>query len=122
MLYEVGIIYQIMRGNMSIEENLKVVRLIDVYGSTLTDKQFSIVTSYYFDNLTLSEIGENNGISRQAVSDCIAQALKSMRALEEKLGVISREETLQTKLTEFSNSLPSGDRERLQIILEEIRR
>lgn len=105
---------------MSIDENLKIVRLIDVYGSTLTDKQFSIISSYYFDNLTLSEIGENLGISRQAVSDSISQSLKAMSILEEKLGIISEYDKMFSEVEEFSKGI--DDSNRLMQIIEKYRR
>lgn len=107
---------------MSIDENLKIVRLIDAYGSTLTEKQFSIISSYYFDNLTLSEIGENMSISRQAVSDSINQSLKSMSVLEEKLGVIRLNQEMECELTEFSKSLGEKDGSKLMQIIEKYRR
>lgn len=105
---------------MSLDENLKIVRLIDVYGSTLTDKQFSIISSYYFDNLTLAEIGENLGISRQAVSDSISQSLKSMSTLEEKLGVVSEYDKMHDEVEKFSHGLESGNK--LMQIIEKYRR
>lgn len=107
---------------MSIDENLKIVRLIDTYGSTLTEKQFSIISSYYFDNLTLSEIGENMGISRQAVSDSISQSLKSMSVLEEKLGIIRLNQDMEDELTEFSRGLGQDDSNKLMQIIEKYRR
>ncbi len=107
---------------MSIDENLKIVRLIDTYGSTLTTKQFSIISSYYFDNLTLAEIGENMGISRQAVSDSISQSLKSMSALEEKLGIIRLNQNMESDLTEFSKELDEKDSNKLMQIIEKYRR
>lgn len=107
---------------MSIDENLKIVRLIDTYGSTLTEKQFSIISSYYFDNLTLAEIGENMGISRQAVSDSISQSIKSMTNLEGKLGVISRGDELIADLEELLEGLDSSSTNKLMQIIEKYRR
>ena len=61
---------------MTLDNNLRVIKLIDCYGELLTSKQYDIMTNYYFDNLSLSEIGDNFGISRQAVSDCISKSIK----------------------------------------------
>ena len=107
---------------MSIDENLKIVRLIDTYGSTLTEKQFSIISSYYFDNLTLAEIGENMGISRQAVSDSISQSIKSVTNLESKLGVISRGDELIGDLEELLDGLDNSSSNKLMQIIEKYRR
>ena len=73
---------------MIIEDNLRISKLIDIYGKLLTDKQYQIMTSYYFDNLTLSEIGDNLGISRQAVSDCLSQATRILESYEKKLQIL----------------------------------
>ena len=119
ILYK-GIVSKVL--NMSIDENLKIVRLIDTYGSTLTEKQFSIISSYYFDNLTLAEIGENMGISRQAVSDSISQSIKSVTNLESKLGVISRGDELIGDLEELLDGLDNSSSNKLMQIIEKYRR
>ena len=61
---------------MTLDNNLRIIKLIDSYGKMLTNKQYDIMTNYYFDNLSLSEIGDNFGISRQAVGDCINKSIK----------------------------------------------
>lgn len=99
---------------MSLDENLKVVRLIDAYGQMLTERQRTMMTSYYFDNLTLSEIGENLGVSRQAVNDCITQSIKSLESYEEKIGLISLKNTLRADL-ESIKSLGANDNLTLRI-------
>lgn len=119
MLYKVLIFQGVI---MSIDENLRIVRLIDVYGSVLTEKQFSIISNYYFDNLTYAEIGENMGISRQAISDSINQSIKTMNSLEEKLGIISRTDAWVNELTTFSKGLDKDKTEQLLQIIEKYRR
>jgi predicted DNA-binding protein YlxM (UPF0122 family) len=83
---------------MKIEDNLKIIKLIDTYGSLLTSKQLSVITSYYFDNLSLSEIGDNLSISRQAVSDSLSQSIRSLDGYEDKLHLIEKEDILMTRL------------------------
>ena len=75
---------------MKLEDNVKIGRLIDVYGSLLTAKQLEMVTSYYFDNLSLAEIGDNYGISRQSVKCSIDQAVSALEGYEEKLKMIHK--------------------------------
>lgn len=107
---------------MSIEDNLKVIGLIDVYGSLLTSKQFDMISNYYFDNLTLAEIGDNYGISRQAVRDSISQSIKSLEAYEEKLGIISKEEYIIGKLNALSDKYSIDELSQdLSEIIEELR-
>lgn len=107
---------------MSIDENLKMVRLIDNYGSVLTEKQFSIISNYYFDNLTYAEIGENMGISRQAVSDSINQSIKIMKGLEDKLGLISKFDSMLEDLSQVADKMSEERKMELLQVIEKYRR
>lgn len=53
------------------EKNVQISMLCQIYGKLLTDKQFEFINDYYNNDLTLSEIAENNQITRQAVRDII---------------------------------------------------
>ena len=64
--------------------------LNDFYGGLLTDRQREFVELYYNENLTLAEIGENYGISRQAVSDSLKKAAQALRGYEKKLGLLAQ--------------------------------
>ena len=86
---------------MKLEDNLKVAKLVDTYGKLLTNKQFEIITSYLNEDLTLSEIANNVGISRQAVNDSINQSIKSLSEYEERLKIIEKEDKLINKLNEL---------------------
>lgn len=86
---------------MKLEDNLKVAKLVDTYGKLLTNKQFEIITSYLNDDLTLSEIADNVGISRQAVNDSINQSIKSLSEYEERLKIIEKEDELFGSLNEL---------------------
>ena len=56
------------------QKNLAYSVLLDFYGPVLTDKQRVILTEYYDEDLSLAEIAENLGITRQGVRDAIKQA------------------------------------------------
>ena len=75
--------------NESIEELQEMSLLNDFYGRLLTDRQREFVELYYNENLTLAEIGDNYGISRQAVSDSLKKAAQALRDYEKKLGLLS---------------------------------
>lgn len=94
---------------MTIENNLKIIKLIDTYGKLLTDKQLEIISNYYFDNLTLSEIGENFGISRQAVNDCITKAVKTLNDYEDKLKVIESYAVVRSQLESLKSNFTNED-------------
>ena len=102
---------------MSLEENIRIINLIDTYGKLLTNKQFEIVSSYYYDNLTLSEIGDNYNISRQAVNDCINQSVKALETYEEKLQLLARSSVIIDKLSKIANDSNNAE---LSSILAEI--
>ena len=64
--------------------------LYDYYGSLLTDKQKSYYEDYYFNDLSLSEIAENENISRQGVHDAIKHAEQYLDEFEEKMGLFRK--------------------------------
>ncbi len=64
--------------------------LFDFYGQMLTQKQKVILQLYYEDNLTLAEIAENLGISRQAVHDAARKAEKTLYEYERTLGLAKK--------------------------------
>lgn len=64
--------------------------LYDFYGFLLSEKQQRIIEMYYLEDLTLSEIGENLNISRQAVHDTLKRSEKSLYGYEEKLELIGK--------------------------------
>lgn len=71
-------------------KNLYISSLLDVYGEFLSDKQRNITEHYYNDDLSLSEIAENEGITRQGVSDLIRRTEAQLMAFEEKCGYCKR--------------------------------
>lgn len=67
------------------EEKIKYCILFDIYGNLLTEKQYEILNDYYNNDFSLSEIAENNEITRQAVKDVINKATEKLLEYEEKL-------------------------------------
>ena len=107
---------------MKIEDNLRVIKLIDTYGKLLTTKQFEVMTSYYFDNLSLSEVGDNYNISRQAVSDCINQSIKALESYEDKLHVIAKEDIIINELSAIARISGNGQvSDKINKIIETLR-
>ena len=64
--------------------------LYDFYGELLTEKQKTIFEMYYQNDLSLSEIGEELSISRQAVNDQLKRTEKILAEYENKLGLLAR--------------------------------
>ena len=59
--------------------------LYDYYGELLTDKQKEYFEDYYFNNLSLQEISENNNVSRNAVHKCLKEIVNRLNYYEEVL-------------------------------------
>ena len=73
--------------------------LLDFYGEVLTPKQREMLNQYYNDDLSLSEIGENFGITRQGARDAIKHGETTLKELEAKVGFAGRR--VQEKLEEL---------------------
>lgn len=80
------------------QKNLAYSVLLDFYGSVLTDKQRVILTEYYDEDLSLAEIAENLGITRQGVRDAIKHGEATLTDLEEKLGNARRHQAMREDL------------------------
>ena len=76
---------------MSFEKDLKWAVYFDKYGEFLTDKQKKMFDMYYNDDYSLAEIAGEMGISRQGVADGLKRAQVKLGAMEEKLGLVSKE-------------------------------
>lgn len=72
------------------EKNIEISILCQIYGKLLTQKQLSILEDYYNMDLSLSEIAENNKITRQAVRDIIKKGEKKLFEFEEKLQIMKK--------------------------------
>ena len=64
--------------------------LFDFYGETLTEKQRELFDLYYNEDLSLAEIAEHAGITRQGVRDSIKRAEHALGEMESKLGLVAR--------------------------------
>ncbi len=70
-----------------LEKGVNISLLLDCYGPLLTERQREIVDLYRNDDLSLGEISEITGITRQGVSECIRKAENTLIEYEEKLGL-----------------------------------
>ena len=75
---------------INVAKNLDVVLLADFYGEMLTDNQRKFIEYYYSDDLSLSEIAQNEGITRQGVRDAVKRAETQLYDMEKKLGFAER--------------------------------
>ena len=85
------------------DKNTKLVMLYDHYSSLLTDKQQEYFEDYYFNNLTLSEISENNDVSRNAVHKQIKEVSEKLNYYEEKLNLLEKNKKISEILKSCSD-------------------
>jgi predicted DNA-binding protein YlxM (UPF0122 family) len=100
--------------------------LYDIYSPLLTGRRQEVLRLYFSDNLSMGEIAEGYGISRQAVYDLIRRSLAAIEAFEDKLGLYSLFNFQQDRLLEADRilkqtQLADTDRKRLEEIVREMR-
>lgn len=118
-----------------VAKNLEISFLLDFYGDVLTERQREVMEQYYNDGLSLAEIADNFGITRQGVRDSIKRGEGIILDLEQKVGFAARYRAVQQGVAQleslarsirFANSnsySPSAEIERdVDAMLEEIRR
>ena len=77
--------------------------LYDLYSKLLTDKQRGYFEDYYFNDLSLFEIADNYGVSRNAIYDQLQKVINILDDYEEKLGLLKKEKRLNDLLEEYKD-------------------
>ena len=80
------------------EDRRKQSLLLDFYGELLTEKQRGCYDLHVNEDLSLSEIAEQLGVSRQGVWDNIRRAESALTEIEEKTGLMARFEEMRSAL------------------------
>lgn len=96
------------------------------YGKLLTQKQYQIIDDYYNNDLSLSEIAENNHITRQAVRDILKKGEKKLFEYEEKLMFMKRtlnqEKKIERVLAELTKIQKNDSDKQVANVLEHIKK
>ena len=96
------------------ENSVKFSLLLELYGKLLTEKQYELLDNYYNQDIGLSEIAENLGITRQAVRDNLKKGENNLIDFEEKLHLLQKRD----KILKISKEIKDSDlKEKLQNIL-----
>ena len=105
-----------------VEKHVEGSLLLAAYGPLLTDAQRKLMELYYNEDLSLHEIAEEQGISRQGVHDMVTRALKKLEGYEARLGLLRqsarRSEELSRCLDLARACAPGGSRNALIEALE----
>ena len=84
------------------KENFEFIKLLDIYAPLLTATQREIVELYFNYDLSLGEIAEQKGVSRQSVSDCLQKCKKQVERYEEKLKFYQTVSEMQAQIDALS--------------------
>ena len=90
------------------------------YGGMLTEKQRRVLSLHCEEDLSLGEIAEEVGISRQAVHETLTRAAARLTEMEDRLGVAARFRRMESGLEEALASLRKDDRPGAEKILTEL--
>lgn len=82
-------------------DSLEMALLYDYYGGMLTQKQRQCFDMRYNQDLSLGEIGESLGVSRQAVNDNLTRTEALLRRMEEKIGYVARDRQVRRAVEEI---------------------
>ena len=89
------------------EKDMKIGFLLDFYGEVLSERKRLVMDYYYNDDLSLSEIAENTGITRQGVRDSLKRAEETLQTYEQKLGLADKFHRIGQKSEEAESLLHS---------------
>ena len=108
------------------EKNLEMSFLLDFYGDVLNERRRAVMTMYYNEDLSLAEIADEIGISRQGVRDLIKKSEEELVLFEEKLGLAKKFARVKSCADELesllkSSSLPSNEKSKAIDLAEEIK-
>ena len=87
------------------EEQEYIIILYDYYSELFSDKQKKYFEDYYFDNLSLSEISENEDISRNAVHKSIKSVVSKLYEYEDKLKLYDKEKKIRKIIEEIDDEI-----------------
>lgn len=95
------------------EEKVRISILLELYGKLLTEKQYEYMDLYYNQDLSLSEIGDNEDITRQAVRTILLKSKKKLEEYEVKLMFMQKEEKIKQYIEELENTKIDKDQKKI---------
>jgi predicted DNA-binding protein YlxM (UPF0122 family) len=105
---------------MNIDEKIIISQLLDYYGPLLPEQQRSILKQRLDEDLSLAEVADNIGITRQGVRDSEARGIKMLNEFEEKLGLRKRLECIRNAVLWLVESVTSGETAEIKARAEEL--
>ncbi len=99
------------------EDRAYISRLVDIYGNALSERQRDVIDLYYNEDLSLAEISEHCGITRQGVRDAIRHGVESLHSLESALHFSEKSAKIASLASDI---LAAPDSSRVKLLAESI--
>lgn len=93
------------------EENVRLAYLYDFYGELLNEGQRELFSTFVFQDLSLQEMADELGISRQAVHDRIHRCIRAMEEYEAKLHLLEKYQKIEGFVEEIKSEIDKIDRD-----------
>ena len=96
--------------------------LYDFYGELLTKHQQSVYEDVVFNDLSLSEIADEQGITRQGVHDLVKRCSQTLKGYEEKLHLVEKFVSIREKVKQIDELLDGYEKENAEKLVADIRK
>lgn len=103
---------------MELTDKIYIGELVLTYGNLLTNKQLEAVKCYYLFDMSLSEIAENEYITRQGAYDLVTKSTNILYSNEEKLGFVKKKMDINALLGEITQET---DCQKINQLIEKIK-
>lgn len=95
------------------EEKIEISILLSLYGNLLTETQKKYMELYYNEDLSLSEIGDNENITRQAVRTILVKSKNKLKGYESQLCFMKKQQNIKKIITKFENESNETEKKKL---------
>ena len=95
-----------------LEEKIEISILLNLYGNLLTETQKNYMDLYYNQDYSLSEIGDNENITRQAVRTILVKSKRKLFEYEQKLKFMEKENNIKKLIEKLQNSKNDSEKQK----------
>lgn len=104
----------------NLEEKVEISILLEIYGNLLTETQRMYMDLYYNQDYSLSEIGDNENITRQAVRTILVKSKKKLYEYEEKLKFLEKEKRIKALIQKIELAQNEEERKKYLKQIQEV--
>ena len=105
-----------------VNEILEQSLLYDFYGELLNDHQKEVYEQFVLDDLSLSEIAQEKGISRQGVHDLVKRCQKTLEGYEEKLHLVEKFMSVREKVHQIDTLLENYENQDEKVLIQQVKK